>query len=524
MKQPSNEPKLTAGCSNIKRQRLSLKQGGNIAQKAFESDDKSIELPSEEPKNVASYGAVIENVTIGNEVSEIPEYIERITEPSESVSSLETIIDDCLHAILRYLSIMDIVNLARTSQRLHTFSKEEIFPNAAKVISIFGHYDMDYGFLEKLSLTSPLHSCSSVELTRIDLETAFRFFGEFVEDLTLCTVDGRYSHITNITVNILASCHNVQKLYINTYSCSSQQTLVFQKQIERLQHLNELEFVDCHGIIKYWRGLNHISNVTKLTLGTTFDHINGQFASCFRNLTSLSLDFTATNWQCSDFIEMFNNTSHSLKHLRVKSISQNGTPATLAPIMTDRLTNLEYLELELALTDETTCLINLPHLKSVKLCCKNDHSVNSALQTLSNNKIIEKVKIYGGVFEETVENTQPPLTFPKLRKLCWTTESFSGILQTFSRLQMPEIQKIHFSGLRIHDLDDLCLFIESKNALNVIKLHLSKDIVPVSFWIRVIGILKEFTTPRRAFLTFRIYKVKLEVEVVSKIPFLQYVS
>lgn len=502
MEQPANERNINAECINIERRRL-----------------------SEEPKIVAliSLTAAV-GINSTEEKNEIAEHIEHSTEPSES---LETINNDCLLEIVKYLDIMDIVNLARASERLYNFAKDEIFPKAVKETYIYWYYNMDDGYLDKISLTT--YGGMEVELTRENLETAFRFFGEFVEDLQTDTVMALISNKTHITENILKSCHNLKKLHLKHYIFSFQETQELQNNIERLQHLNELTITDCHDIITHWRASNGILNVKKLILGHTLDDVNCHFVGCFRNLTSLSLDLMLNYWQrchgspspwkLDDFVEMFDNNRHSLKHLKVRSITENSTPENAARILNDRLPCLEYLELNFALTDETTCFIDMPQLKSVKLGCTDAHRINSALRKLSVNGIVEELLIFGGVFEESLGNVQPPLRFLKLRTFIWKSVNymrFSGILQTLSRSLMPEIQFIEFAGIKTNDLDDLSDFIESKKTLKMVELNLFQGNAPLSFWRKLVGILKESSTPRRSLLSITITKtVTVSEEVVS---------
>lgn len=511
MEHPANDENINAGCSNIKRLRTSAEQNDKIARKPIDFDDETYETASAQRKSIAS------NVRTGSDTLKNMEIGTRSKETPASVSgnSLETINDDCLRAIFRYLDIMDIVNLARTSQRMLAFSNEITFPKEVKKIGIYWYYDRYHGNCEKISL----HTSGgwSQELTRAELQTAFRYFAEFVVDLTFDTVDRTPFNNTYITWNILASCHNLQKLHLKSYIFSPEAAQELQNHIERFQHLNELTITDCRGIVTYWRAFKGILNVTKLTLDRTYDNANGHFIGSFLKLTSLTLDLTDTHLQCADFVEMFDNNRHSLKHLKVRNITENSTPEKVISLLADRLRNFEYLELEFDSSDGTTSLINLPHLKSIKLTFLDEECINAALQTLSDNGIVEVLRIYGGVFHEGAANAQPPLNFPKLRTITWSSWRFSGILQTFTRSHMPEIEAIDICDISSIAIDDLCELIESKNTLKTIKFNGFGDMIPLSFWHRLIATLNE--PPTRPLLRFFLNTYNLKENVVSKITF-----
>lgn len=133
----------------------------------------------------------------------------------------------------------------------------------------------------------------------------------------------------------------------------------------------------------------------------------------------------------------------------------------------------QNLELTFTLSDETMCSIQLPHLKILDFKCNTNHSINSVLRTICENGIIEELKIHGGVIDVNVE--QPPLNFNKLRSITWVQQKkLSGILKTFTKSLMPEIQSIYLYFIKTHDLEDLYKFIVSKNTLKTIEFQCIK--------------------------------------------------
>lgn len=189
----------------------------------------------------------------------------------------------------------------------------------------------------------------------------------------------------------------------------------------------------------------------------------------------------------------------------------------MAQLIIDKLLKLDCIELEFHLTAEETCFIHLPHLKSDAVKFNDNYSVNSHIRTLSDNGIIEKLRICGALFDESVANSQPPLKFKKLQIFSWTAQKqLSGILKAITKSQMPEIESIKLSDITTNDLEGLINFIESKNTLKSIKCMCDGNIMlPLSFWRQIISILKDSSMPRRPFLSFCIWPFKLGVEVVS---------
>lgn len=338
------------------------------------------------------------------------------------------------------------------------------------------------------------------------LEFAFRYVGEFVEDLN-------FEYFNRRTENILANCNNLKKLCFRNHMFESENIYAIQNRIESLQYLQQLEFVDCQGITNNWRPANGISNVVKLRIDTGAADVTGHFIDYFTNLTSLTINVENCCWKFADLVEMFENSSHSMTHLKVTDKSNRIAPELLARLITEKLYKLEILELELCFTEATMCLIRLPQLKTVDLSCGN---VNTILRTLSDNGIIEELKL-DGHYDGSGRNAS--LLFQKLRKISWAAASYHNLFKTLTEWQMPVIQTVIFYNIQSHEIDGLVKFIASKNTFKSIKLTLAKATkLPISFWCQVIDILKDSSTPR-PFVSFVIYPFNVEAEVVSKITF-----
>lgn len=482
-----------AGRRNAKRPSHSVVQSSR--REEYQSIGDSSELPSEQLQYV-KIGTFGTKEVMG-------EHFDRTIEPpgSAMVTSLETISDVCLREILQYLDITDMVNVATTSKRLRKFSKDVIFPEAAKEVSINWYYKCHI-------LPTLVYNRRKIVLTRENLEIAFRYIGEFVEDLKIESFRPNY---------ILDNCPNLKKLTLKDYNCEFHETRLLQNHIESLQYLNELTFHSCDGLTNRWSSPSSISNINKLTLNTMHEDVNDHFIDCFKNLTSLSFDLCFNNWKCDDILRILNNNSHCLKRLIVRSVSQCNAPEIVARFITEKLPELEYLELSVCLRDSAVYLFELPHLKSVTLSCRGGNTVSSglgaALRTLSDKGLIEELTISSGVFDESVENEQPPLIFHKLRK--FSLALFPSTPNRWTKSQMPEVQAAEFSGLEIYDFNDLCTFIESKYTLKSIKIGVCIGNIPISFWHRIISILQESSTTKRPPVSFDIWPFELDPDVVS---------
>lgn len=516
MEQPADDRNLNAGCSNIKRTRLSEDQNMHVREEHQSDDDLAIVKSIEAFRDIETTTEQMQNVeanaitdAVQNEFNKIGtnSFQEDDEHNKRTNSNLETINEDCLREILKYLDIMDIVNLAKVSERLLNFSETIIFPVATRKIRVNG--------FKSYRLRTPLYNRCTKQLTLQCVNAAFRCFGKFVEDLTI-------EYVRSPTENILLNCNNLKKLCIRNSTFWLTEITNVQNRIQSFEYLTELKLLNCIGITEFWfRDSKSISKVVKLHIDTGTG-VTRDFLDYFKNLESLT--FNCHFWKIADIVRMFGNSSDSLRHLRITSISKNVSRRdAVARLISETLPKLDYLEFEIYLNDETTFLLAMPLLKSLEIICETDYIVNAQLRTLSENGIIEELIIRGGACIESVAQP-PPLAFNKLRKLTWIGHvSFSGILKTITKAKMPKIQAIRFSAIENHDFDDLYKLIESKMTLGSITLRFDNCGASLAFWRQICGLLKESSEPRRQFLSFLIAPFRLEAEVVSKIIFHNYV-
>lgn len=429
---------------------------------------------------------------------------------SEFPSNLETINDDCLHYIFKYLNIMDIGKLSVTCKRLNNFANLVWFPKTVRQITI--RIDNN-----TVNLIVPLNKAFSTELTLKRLENSFNFFGEFVEDLTLFEIGLIYA-------TVLERSENLKTLRFKNCRFNPVQTHELQDLIERLQKLEELHFLECSGITNNWpAAINSISKVQKLIL-TAKDKISGNFLEYFCNFSSLTIDFNYFNeWQTEDLAKMFENNGQRLKHLQLSHLSLLDGYESVGRLITNKLHNLESVGLGFCLTYDSKYMIELSHLRSLSISC-HKCSINSLLRTLSDNGIVEELTISSGVFDNEDENAKP-FIFNRLQRFCCNApENSANFLNLLTRSQMPIVQSFELNDIDYvasPDLQDLLKFIESKKSLKSICLSFDEDTYNIEFALmrQIIGILKDYCTPKRLFFNLYMhrYPFQLNNEYVSQI-------
>lgn len=146
-------------------------------------------------------------------------------------------------------------------------------------------------------------------------------------------------------------------------------------------------------------------------------------------------------------------------------------------------------------------------------------SLNELLRSLSDNGIIEKLKIFGGYFDIEEEN-KSPLTFNKLQRFDWGCQhgGKANFLSAMTRAEMPAIQCIRLDSID-EETHGLLALLESKKSLATIGISFCKDHVEdlILFWNRLIVILKQPCTPKVPLFYLKIRNRQLTKQEVSKI-------
>lgn len=123
------------------------------------------------------------------------------------------------------------------------------------------------------------------------------------------------------------------------------------------------------------------------TMRSVFEH--------FKNLSSLTFTYySAYGFKSNDFAKLFTNNAHCLKHLNLSELRFVGDKESVYELIVEKLPNLETLELMLTTFDDSfKPFIDLSHLTTLNVFVLQGYSVNSILQTLSNNGVIEDLTL-----------------------------------------------------------------------------------------------------------------------------------
>lgn len=430
-------------------------------------------------------------------ISAIPIYFDG------SVPELQKINEDSLRNIFAYLNLMDVVNISHTCRRFRNFAHRDLFRRNAIKIRI--------DILEqKIYLTAPLINTHKSELTLSSMEASFLLFGHFVKDLTIHiqykASANEQAIIVRSLLSVIGLCKNLKILRFHSWNLTYDETDNLQDQIEKSDHLKELDISNSVGITRHWRAAStaRISKLEKLTVSAN-EAVSNKFLDYFTNLSSLTIIFKRTTfWRMADLPRILDNNKHSLQHLNLIYQSDVNGYAHIGRLLTAKLLNLKSLEMEFNLTIQTQYMTEMPHLKSLKIRCTTANvNINSVLRTLSSNGVIESLSITDGHFCDELR----PLTFDKLQSLALhRIAKASSLLKKLIRSQLPVIQHFEIDLRELSDLRELRIFYESKRTIKSIRVSVSRmgdACIPYDFFSLIIRALKEPSmpgTPRRPFL------------------------
>lgn len=112
-------------------------------------------------------------------------------------ATLESINDDCLRYIVKYLNVIDVVNLSATCPRLLQFAETAVFPKKANTICIE---------LDDMALTAKISAPSDrtypSQFILYGVETPLRSFGGFVKDLKFIFISND-THTTSFWESVM---------------------------------------------------------------------------------------------------------------------------------------------------------------------------------------------------------------------------------------------------------------------------------------------------------------------------------
>lgn len=421
---------------------------------------------------------------------------------------LQTLNVDCLWYISQYLSIVDVVRLASTCKKLQYFAKTEFFPSKAKQIVIVRE-------LKTFSLKTPLISNAFV-LKQKNPAAFFRYFGEFVKDLTF---EGLHE-----IGNILENCPKLTSICLSACVFTANETHALHVRLEELEDLKNLELLRCCGITLNWPAATFTenSNVEKLTMSAT-EKFNATFFAYFKNLLSLHIDFGfCTDWQIDDLAKVFDTTGQRLQRLKLQFINSVPGYETVNALIAEKLPHLESLALGFKLKDNSKHLSDVLHLTSLFIECET-HNIDTLMRTLSSGGIIEDITIFNGFF--AAEEISTPLTFHRLKSFRWFyPDGMTGFLKLMSKTHAPVMNKFLLTHIQPESLQDVLEFVQSKITLETICISLSigKYIIPfinrIEFYIQIIEILRN-CTPKRSILKLISFPLELGDEEVINLTF-----
>lgn len=422
-----------------------------------------------------------------------------------NVAALNNIDDKCLLQICHYLNLYDTSSLAATCLRLREFVNTFIFPKIAK--------NLDLKTIVQNQTVLHWDSCAA---TVDGLISQLRQFGNFVEHISL--TGGRLQNENSVWKKfgpILRLCPNLKTLRVADFLEWDN----FSKVLNNVSpHIKELHWInscgmktDCSIVINKLNGLEKIT-VTGLNAytGKLFKHCN--------KLTYLDVErfggilVSCEEMSLGELCRIFERNYHTLRTLKLRNYRYLENDY-IYQMIDKTLPNLESLEITDRLLEaghnyrfieNKLRLINILNLN----CSNRKTNINWIIQTLSVLGVIEELTISGGQFLYDESNIVP-MTFKKLRKLCWHSPKASAalFLGNITQANMPELQDFMIcKGSKETDdnfFNEIVKLVESKKSLSSICVTGNYD--PSLLVIKIIEMLKaDLSGDHRAFLSLGI--------------------
>lgn len=412
---------------------------------------------------------------------------------------LESINDDCLREICKYINIFEVVQLASTCARLKNFIEDCIFPKISS--------EMELTF----TLQGRTMVESAITLNTQELEKLMKYFGGFVRQLTIRRMF--YGHNFNIDLEkILDLCPHLSSLHMCGFDFTGAQILIHVS-----SSLKVLKLELCNGITNDWSdALKRFSGLEQISI-TGSNKLSTDFFKHSHNLSSLTLNYDSFSTKM-DRDNIFKNCGQSIRQLKLSQFINSPDLQSIGTLIVDKLPKLEYLAIQVTFSTELENLLSaLPHLKSLKVSLMGEN-VCPLLRKLSDLGTIEDLNIELGVVCDTDANATP-LVFNKLQTFRWWTHFKQDplvLFNAFTRSQMPVISSFHF----IHELKAYGGLLELFDS----KKTLQSMIIACDFWnilnrntfvIKIIEILNR--NRDRPFLNLEMNPLDIELELVSKI-------
>lgn len=446
---------------------------------------------------------------MSDQIKEIAE--PQVARDQHSLTTLESINEDCLRQICQYLDIIEVANLSSTCTRLQEFANKCIFPKIAK------HVEIRFRNNEKENVIR------AEIVNRI-----FESFGSFVEQLTF---EFAYTVHRMVLERVLDLCTNLHSLCMKNVSFKRDYVFIL---YHATNSLKELKFEDCvgiqvsHGALHRFRKLEHITLIGTIWMDLDWDYLTAKF---FKNTDLLGLKIDLySDFEIKAIEKIFDQIGRSLKQLKLNIFVPTADYLLIAAIIGEKLTKLENLAITAERIVENTsirALIQLTQLKFLDLYCSGigGNNLNSLLQDISNCGTIEHLRLRFNSDVYDIEDVNvPPLVFKKLQK-CVILPLKINLYMLFKALtksHMPAITCFEFGYYEKALHDSLLAFIVSKKTLKFMIIWRRNRVDTFPLVLQVIEILKLSNENRPCFyLEFPgLYSVPDQVfnmEEVSKV-------
>lgn len=398
------------------------------------------------PQNYAVFTNKMSDLHLNGDPSSVNFNNKNITE-LQSLTTLESLNDDCLAQICQYLSLFGVAKLASTCTRLHEFANTFVFPKAVKKVEIKFTYETDSS-----------DDSFSIFTTEMDyLVKPFEGFGYSIEQLTFNgSMEDCDDFLQPIETDNLSSIAKLLDLCPNLHSLCFQQVRFTSDNIYLLSHvtpdLKELKFVRCASTTDDWsKALKRFPTLEHITLtGSEDNETTAVFFENTRNLSSLAISYDNLK-DAQDLETLFYQNRSSLQKLEITNYYQTTQYQSIRTLIVE-LPKLEYLSIDDRLSQELIdSLDDLPQLKSLKIWC-GGMSVNSLLRKLSDLGTIEDLDIKDVVYDMEIDVR--PLIFNQLKSIRLTGANFSvndnevtdlvGIFKSLIISEMPVITCFDF--------------------------------------------------------------------------------
>lgn len=413
---------------------------------------------------------------------------------------MESINDDCLRHIFKYLNLLEAKNVAETCKRLQHFVNDCIYPKSAKEIHI------------KLLAEADKIPPSSVDGI-ISLKDPFESFGYFVNQLSF-VASKNAGYCENFYLEdieqTLVLCPNLKSL-----SFADVDFIDVTKHVT--PNLEEIRIIGSRVSEIMLDVLNRLSQLNSVTFIGLKNSAAGDLLKQNTALSSLTIDNVSSTEE--DLMIFLNLNGRRLQSLKLMNFSEFPNFESIVTLIADKLPKLDNLSMVDNLSDILEhSLSKLPHLKFLKIHC-NNNSVSALLRILSDRDTIEGLDISHFILDDNDKPEEKPLIFKQLRNLVCsvsTSPSLHAFLGLITKSRMPAIKLVIMPAYK-SSMETILKFFESKKSLEKVRINLMENASAIPLLRGMIEILKAETN--RPYLALYIPNHKIGTEEVSILNF-----